>query len=264
MYSLIFSLKKFFNILFVWECVWCVCVYEHLDACVWAGLWAPFERERFIRFCISNALMKCLLNWKGLHGLKVLWGNPVYIINSLGKFFLDSNKIQFLASLCPNLKFHLSEAPSSFCESVAWCHQSCLYFFSKRSWENSSLHAGSIAWSMRSIGPESFGLLGHLKLISPILCTWPKSAMHTWSQRAEWIWNSPPGSHGGGWCSVCFGTRPNWYRFWLQHFLSVWPWSAHLFSLRLSLLFCNALLSTEELRLLNCVVGEGFWESLGL
>ena len=132
----------------------CVCVYEHLDACVWAGLWAPFERERFIRFCISNALMKCLLNWKGLHGLKVLWGNPVYIINLLGKFFLDSNKIQFLASLCPNLKFHLSETPSSFCESVAWCHQSCLYFFSKCSWEDSSLHAGSIAWSMRSIGPE--------------------------------------------------------------------------------------------------------------
>ena len=167
-----FIKKNFFNIVFVCVCERereRECVYEHLDACLWSGLWAPFERDRFIWFCMSNALMKCLLNWKGLHGLKVLWGNPVYIINLLGKFFLDNNKIQFLASLCPNLKFHLNEAPSSFCESVAWCHQSCLYFFSKCSWEDSSLQAGSVAWSVRSIGPES-GI-------------WPAGSPHTHKPR---------------------------------------------------------------------------------
>lgn len=72
------------------------------------------------------------------------------------------------------------------------------------------------------------------------------------------------GCVGGVFCGL--GIRPNWYKSWLQHFLSVWPWSVQLLSLKVSLLFCkneeNKALAVRMLKELGCKkVQNGYYSA---
>lgn len=135
----------------------------------------------------------------------------------------------------PNLKFYLSEVPSSFWEYVAGCLQSELYFFHECSRDgggNSSLQAGPIASSVMPMWPEAG--------VWPAVCTQIHGPLFVCP--AQVGHNRRQGDVG----RVCLVSMAGmvfhglWHQTqlvqsWLQHFPSVWPQSIPLLSPRLRL-----------------------------